>query len=632
MRLATPTALRALRTGGADANVLLPYLGAVVLICAGRFLAQLDAVRRAHDGLPLWDPAKYGAAGARLADALSRFDLLGFVRDVSALSLWPPGFPLLESPFFLLFGPSEGTALTLLHLLFALAAAAAAWAGWTLRRNEDPAAGLIAGAAAAGLLLASPAMHLFSSLVMLEVPGALGLLVAIAVYAHACRADTPRAWRWAAGLTTALFFVKYNYGLLWLVPLAAGELLHSAGGPRTLWERALAWMRSGALRRASTWRMIAIVVLLVAQFLLKGKGVTVSGREIRVSPGNIVFGLYVLAALGLVVALFRQDGRQALRRHFEALRARGRAFLAFTAAPIGLWLLVPPHLKDLVQFLDNRNTGPSLASAEGILFYPRIFLFELSPHPSIGGAVLVLALASFALWARHGRARRTVLLALALQVAAVMVHPYKEPRFLVTVAPLLWLAAAFSLGDGLRALTERLLPRWRLALAAPLAVGILVAVAVRGIDRPRLEQKLRHWSVPATVRPVLDEVATQALESRGCVLVGAWNGFSPSLVEWHLRQRQRGLERERIPVEPQYLARSREPARILDRLAASSKIDRVLVLDLLGDGEAVRAFRGESGWLDDVRAGLEHDPRFQLATRRDFPESDYQLRVYKQQR
>jgi hypothetical protein len=614
------------RADRALAFVVLPLGTLAAALLLGREIASRVAESHA---LPLWDPAKYGAAGARLADRLAGGDPLGFIGGVNELSLWPPGFALLEVPAFLAFGPSYATAQGLMLVLFTLAAAAIALAGASLAAAEDARYCLrpLTGAVATAFFLTSPAAHLFAGLVMLELPGALILVLAVAVYAQATRGDSPRAWRWAAALAGGPFFIKYNYGLLWLGPLALGELAHHVGGFRALATAAMGRLRSLSWWRRGSTRAVAVVLLLLAViFLLRDAALVLGDREISVSLGNTVFVLYAFAT---IVVLAWPRRRRAAAAWVRAHGPRAQSFWWFAVLPIGLWLLIPPHLKDLLKFLENRASGPSILTGEGLLFYPRVFLFEMSPHPGIGLAALGLAALSFLRWRALGRVRRTLLLALLVNVMAVTLHPYKEARFLFTVAPLVWLAAALTVQDGFEALCKRAPGRLLASrVAGLLSLAFLVAPVAAGVDGRRVAAGLESWSVPGVAQGVLDEIARHSLRGRGSALIGHWNGLSPGLIEWDLRQRVRGLDGERVPAQPQYLARSRDPGRILERLATSSRVERVLVLDATGDSEAAASFRLETGWLDGVREGISSDPRFRLQASPDLTATGYRLRVF----
>ncbi len=115
------------------------------------------------------------------------------------------------------------------------------------------------------------------------------------------------------------------------------------------------------------------------------------------------------------------------------------------------------------------------------------------------------------------------------------------------------------------------------------------------------------------------------------MLVGYWNELSPGLVEWHARQRRRRVEESSLPAQPERRARSRDAATILDRLAGSRGVERVLVLDRPSWTSAGREdwFHRESGWLDPLRERIAVDGRFVLESSADHPPTGYALQVYR---
>jgi hypothetical protein len=195
---------------------------------------QGDAPRHAANGLFWKDFLRSGSLDPR------GYALKYYARYPAICpTLYPPGFYLLESALFGLFGPSPYLAKDLV-LVFALVAAlyTLAW----LRRWVDPAA----GGAAALLLLLDPGLTTWSHAVMLNVPA---LALGLAALYHARRGlESPPTSRYpghlyaAAGLavlgilTYPTTGVVVFVGLAWLAALGRWALL---AHPRT-WLLALA--------------------------------------------------------------------------------------------------------------------------------------------------------------------------------------------------------------------------------------------------------------------------------------------------------------------------------------------------------------------------------------------------------
>lgn len=667
-------------TLGRAGRVVLPL---VVGAAAARVAGELGSFALASQRLPQWDPAGYGVAGARLADAVRAVEPLTFLHELNRSGLWPPLFPLAETPVFLAFGPGYRVAGALLAALVLLTAMAAYWAGrWLVlacrvaaRRSPaggrdpedrasarrtatarlDPPAAGVAGALTALLVLASPFVHLFGTLVMLEVPGALLVFAAVGTYARALASHRLRHWRWACAAATALFFLKYNYGLLWLVPLALSELWlaaeRSGESPLRLARRWLgSRLRSADLAAPWTW-FVALYLAGLALLVVGEWGVRLAGREVGArSIGNPLYALYLLFAIRHLAWPRR---RRELLARYRRLGERGRTAVRWIVLPIAVWMALPPHMKDFFKFVVNRSSGVPLWSVDRLAFYPGVFVADYSPHPAVGIAVLLLAAGSLAGLPRLPPARRALGIALLVGSLAAFLHPYQLPRFLFTLAPLVWLSAAATVAAGLgaaRARADRRLhpdsgspPRGpRRALAGAVAAlpgfaavalwvwGAWIAIT-GGVDRARLAQAHEVRSVPAAVTPLLDAIADAAVAAGGSAVVGIWNDLSPGLVEWHCRIRHPGLAAAAIPRDAARLGSKANPLAILDRAAdPTSRLVRLLVVDAIGEGPRSTAiFAAETGWADPIRRRLTTDPRFTREAELPFPEAGYRLRVYR---
>jgi len=641
-------------------------LGAAALgLCVAAELVRLSWT---SPRLPQWDMAKYGVDGLRLARAVWDGEPWTFLVTIHEMDVWPPLFPLLELPVFLVLGSGYRVPAALVGALFAATVAAAFWAGRSATRGwaGEP-AGWVAGAVAAAFFATSPLFQVLGTVVMLEVPGALVLLLAVGAYArslarasvhgpaapppppvsHATRpagAEDPsalRAFRAACLLATLLFFTKYNYGLLWLVPLLLHEAWRHHGGPRPALGLLLAAGRRLELRRPWPVFVGLYLLALLSVVVTGGWSLVLGGVAIEAhSIGNGLYLLYLLAALRALLRLGRRasfrPARAAalLRERLAALPPRGRALLLWVAAPIGLWLLLPGHLSELAAFVENRSSGLPLLGRESLLLYPRAFARELAAWPAVGIASLLVGLAPVALLPRLGRCRaeplRALALATAVAAAALLLHPYKLPRFASTLAVLAWLSCGAVAGAG----WERLSRRWpapaRSAGALALAVLILAGAALAGTDPERLGAGHRTYSVTGTIRPLLDRIAGEAAARPGVALAGYWNHLSPGLIEWHLARRHPEAPRDRVPRDLRALARAPEPAAGVEELARSPDLERVLVLTLRHSARAwAPPADQELAGIPALRRALADDPRFHRVSVTRFERSGYVLMVFR---
>jgi hypothetical protein len=606
---------------------LLPALAAVgILAVATLATVEVWHAAAANPNLPQWDMAKYGASGLALADALARFDLGTFVARVWDLDVWPPLFPLVEAAAFLVAGDDGfATPRRLVALLFFGCVLAAGWAAWEVDRVTGAAWGAVAAAIAAALVAASPFHHLFGALTMLEVPGTLLLLVSVACAGRWLATGRHGWWTAACATALALFFTKFNYGLLWIVPLLLHEAWRRAGSAGALARGAAAAARAYRWRRP--WPLFAAAALaLVATIPLSGGwDFSLAGAEIRAtSTGNPLYALFLLAVLRFTVL---PGPRRRLLARLRAAPPVWRTALLVLALPVAVWMLWPQHTKELLGFVENRSSH--LPFADALLFYPQTFVERFHASPGLGLAVLATALVVALRLPRLAPGRRLVALAMLVGLAALLLHPYKMERFLSPVAPLVWLAAASAFAEAASQVALRLPRGLGRAVPAVVALAALALAARAGVDRPRLDGDLALHGVTPAAAPVVEAVAATAGEAPGgSVLVGAWNMLSPGLVEWEMRRRSPGPVEPELPRLPERLAGGgMDPARILDRAAA--RAGRVIVLDLAEGAPAWNpAWPPEGGRWDALRAALAADARFVPVAEQDYPASGYRLTVY----
>ena len=446
--------------------------GAALLLLSVREASALFAFYREHARLPLWDMAEHAWQALVVTRDIENGEILRLLVHLNRQDTWPFGYSLLVAPFLLLGGADFAAATLSSVVLFALGPVLLLWVA---REIDDGPAGMAAGLLAGSLFLASPIFRLYGILVMRELAGVALTLLALALYLRALRGGSLAAYR-AAGLTTlALFFVKYNYAVLWLL----GVAVHQLGGLPAATRAALV-RRTAALvwpwptrdpRRAAP----ACVLYTLGLLALLGRGL-----------GPALYALVVGAAAFWVWRLWRHG--EAVRARWRALPPPARALLETLVVPLWLWALSPSplHVRKLVGFLVSRPTEGPLAFLGSPGFYARSFVQDYAVDWTLGVVVLVAAAAAAGgLW-RAGEPCRVLILVAAVQAGAVMLHPYQAARFLATAAPLLMLLA--SLG-GARAAVRLVGPArgWLVAGAAGAgALALLLAWLPRTEPAARL--------------------------------------------------------------------------------------------------------------------------------------------------
>ncbi len=582
--------------------------------------------------LPLWDMACHGVDGLRLAEHLRSFAPHRFLLEINRMGMWPPVFPLLEAPVFLIVGRDYAVAETFVSVLFAAGVMVAFVAGFVTGAPRLSAAGrwggLAAGAVMAALFSLSPIGRAYGSVVMLEVPGVLLLLACLVAWMRHEGEPSPRRATVVAILTLALFLCKYNYGILWMVAMAVTEATKLPGGAPACARRVRREVGRPWLRSSFGIYVLSVLALVVIIVLTGGWSGRIGRTAVSVrSPANVALLLgWSLAAAAL---LHPRRNLREWRRLLRELPPLWGRFLAIVGAPVFLWLLVPSHMIGFVNFVGNRDSGIPLLSPEGLLYYIRSFLVDYSPTLWVGWVALAGGvLGAIVLWTRAPR-MRILPVGLAGGFVLTTLHRYKDPRFFFTVAPFFWACGAAGLVVLLSIGRDRTRQTLGRVAAVTLAIVILAGAILFDDDTRAVETRRARLSVAPEVHAVLDDIARTALDARGSVFMGAWNELSPALVEWHCRIIRPGLRGEALPRSPRKILRSLEPRGLLDRIAADSRLDCVILLQLEPGAPAwSRAFVSETDWLVPVANAISRDGRFTLSVSRDYPQTGYRLLVY----
>jgi hypothetical protein len=571
-------------------------------------------VYAASPRLPLWDMARHGWASVELLRPLERGEVLTFLDRLNRQESWPFGFSLLLLPFLAGGGGGFASATLASTVLFALTPALLVWAGWELERGGARFLGTGAGLFAALMWAASPLPRLFAILVMRETAGAALALLAFALYARALGRETRSAYGAAGIAALALLLVKYNYGLLWLLGVVVHQVLRLDPAGR-------AALRRLAAERLWPWRSgrRGRIALAAVFYLLTGCALA------RVNIGYAVYVLLLVGTVALVMA-WRRD-RAGLMARWRALPAAPAALLATVVLPLWVWFLSPHpiHPKAVFAFLRNRSGDQPALSADALLTYPRALLADFAPSTALGGIVLAGALIGAVLALR--RAERAGPLGGLALIALVgfgltTLHPFKEPRFLFTVAPFVVLLGAAGLA---RALSPLRRPAWNALVALLLpacGLGLIHWTAPAPARAVRLAAGYTAASSDPALAAVLEVIHRQARPGVRTAFLGGANELSEALVRWWLAE-QGNPQSEALVDPPNRFDAGLPPEEIRRRVGrwlADERPERVLALRPTGDSPllASRDYQSFNSWQLGALASLRAEPDWKIVRKRRF--------------
>jgi hypothetical protein len=566
------------------------------------------AVVQARQLLPRWDLATHLVLGWNDYHLLVTARIHRLLWDLWLQGYWPPVHSFYQVPFYLVLGGgmSAGLWSSLVAFVFAgITGSAVLWRQW--RRGA-----LLPASIFLALLMSSPYLLAYASVTMTETLGAFTQLVVVLCYVRYRQESSRRTARAFAVSLTILFFTKYNYFFLLVVPLVLCEWIERTAGDSTATRLATLgrWLRR--VLSSPTGILLALYMAgLLFIFRTGGFDFHALGRRISVhtigNSGHVV--LYLLLA-----RLWYRHRRGLIDwGRISAADLRVRPLLVWFAVPVTIWLAspYPNHIRDFGNLVFNRPLGESTVGG-GIATYLDVLRFSYFYSQWLLAFVVVAFAIAAARYRQQPSWMRWLIVAIPMQFAAIAFHQTRFPRFLLLSVVLLCLAAASEAGRWFASSS-----RGRLAgtLVAPLilALGVLGARAVVTQDRFR-DVAFENYTDSASLRGALGSIRAELAADDRLAIVGEGNEVSPALLRWELGP-PAGL------------------ACFPFQIGGASRLDpslatRILLMEPVGTGPG--PLDVTSYYLAQRRTVLERADRGELALRRDIRLDDMHalLRLY----
>lgn len=499
-------------------------LGGVMHLVSAHTIAIVEARRL----LPRWDLATHLGHGWVDYHLLAHGRIPRLLWDLWLQGYWPPVLSLYQVPFYLLLGGGMGSGLRSGLAAFVLTGATGCAVLWRLwgRRALLPAALFVA------LLISSPYLLAYASIAMTETLGGFVQLVVLYCYVAYRQSPDSRTARWFALSLTILFFTKYNYFVLLVVPLVLYEWLDrtSARQPAARWRL----LRQAAARalRSTTGAIVSVYLLFVLIVVLTGGfDFHLLGR--RVSVHTVGNSGYVVLYVLLARLWYLNHHRRIDWRRLVAADPMVRPLLIWFVLPVTIWLAFPypNHIRDFANLVINRPLGES-GMGTGIETY----VDALRTSYFYNQWILLLAVGAFAAAAWRYRAQPPVMqwliLAIPVQSAAIALHQTRFPRFLLLTVVLLCLVAASEAGHWVAASR---VPRRIAAMVAAVIVVLGFAAAHRVVGDERFrEVAFENYTDSDALRAALDAIRAELGADDRLAIVGQGNELSPALFRWEL--------------------------------------------------------------------------------------------------
>jgi hypothetical protein len=379
------------------------------------------------------------------------------------------------------------------------------------------------------LLLSSPYILAYASVTMTEIAGAaaqLAVLVAYVAYRQRPTASTARAF---AISLTILFFTKYNYFVLLVVPLVFSEWLERSS-PENRIEQLRSWSRR-ALSSPTMWVLAVYVVGLLVVMTTGGFEFRIAAKRISIhTVGNS--GHVVLYGLLARLWYLHSRGRIAWRR-IVSTDPRVPSFLVWFALPVTVWLAspYPNHIRDFFNLVINRPLGEATIGAGTTVYVEALRELYFYREGVLIGVICVFAIAAFN-YRRQAPLMRWLILAIPVQFSAIALHQTRFPRFLLLTVVVLCIAAACETGRWIAGSRVR---RIIAAIGAPLMLGAGVLAANSLVVEGRFHDvAFENYTDNQMLGAALDSIRADLVPADRLAIVGQSNELSPALFRWEL--------------------------------------------------------------------------------------------------
>ncbi|RZA22493.1 MAG: hypothetical protein EOP10_15330 [Proteobacteria bacterium] len=574
---------------------------ALITLFTVRFVLLLQGLDGWLTRIPQWDPSAHALDSIHFARAFRHLSLKEFFVQLHNSAMWPPVIPLLQAPFHFFFGESILTARN--------------WTAWTtlptlslvfvVGTQAHRKLGLLVGAIATGLLFISPLFEEHALQEMFEIPGIGLCMVTLFFYFRFLNTSQMKYWRWTCLSAILLFFAKFNYAVLIMLPIVASEFFSKVEF-RTLVIAALKRFVRDVRWRSAFTIFVGLYIVFLIYVQKVGLRFEVFGQLVVIQKA---FGnpLYLLLAIVLVRNWIRnRDLLKLYARSIGSAPEPIRSLLRFDILPALVWMSYPVFFLHFFLYMFNEKTRHnSFWSLETLTFYPGAILRSYSPSPVLGAISCVLFVLMLVSLKKLPKISRFVTCLALFNLFLTVIHPNYQIRYLMTFIPLLYLTTALAIAHALELIfmkAQRSLETIAALCSAPV---LLVLCTIWTPSHSYLQDAFIRTSQSEASRAIFHAICQDSTQTEKNTVVGFSNYISPSSIALTCYEDFPQIRREQLPTAMGRLGFPNEKSG--RAIVESGTIDRYFVIDYARHGINPGRLQ-ENFLLDDVKAALKSSP------------------------
>lgn len=570
---------------------------------------------------PYWDQASHALDAIHFALALHRASFSQFLAQLNESAMWPPVVPLLQAPFLAVVGENFANVRTWIALCSTPAILMVFVTGVQSHRRF----GLLVGGLAASLLSVAPGYLEFCMQEMLEIPGIMLSMLTVFFYLRRLDTGKQKYWYWTSLTGSLLFFTKFNYAILIMLPILVAEFFEQRSF------RAQLGLALVSLLRDIRWRspfmafvlLYGLLLLYIAQVGIRFE---LMGHHVLMERafGNPIYLLVLFILIRNLIV-----NRPLLVRYGKAIWQADepvRSLFRFNILPALLWLSYPSFFSTFFIFLFNEKTRKSsFFSMETLSFYPGALIRSYTPHSMIGTAVLLGLLVLILMWRKLPKTSRFVLGFTLFNVALTLTHPNYQERYLLTSVPMIFICAGLALAHSLEHVLRRFSSRWD-GVVHILAVALaLFILSVFAPERSFLQQNFSFNTQGPEMSAAFGAICDEAVQGQRSTVLGFSGTMAPASIALECYGRYPKMQRSQMPTNMTRHGFHGETS--ADVIVASQRIDKFFVIDSSQLGRSVGRLQ-EDAMLPKVIGVLASDTHYEEKLLLDQGAGGFRISVY----
>lgn len=579
----------------------------LIYICI-QIAGQSISIVHEHNLYPLWDPATHAFYGWKIYFTIIQLNPLNFLWEIWSKGLWPFMYYLFQAPFY--FFTSYRFEASLFSSLFAflcLGVLSCIFFNKTIKTSPIIAVGVFLL-----LLISSPVYIAFSTLSMTEIFGSLMQLLLFTTYILVTVSKSRKYAILFSVSLTLLFFTKYNYFILAVVPLIINEyILYTKNW--TLKDHIDFLFKS--LKRIFS-SLTGIV--LVCYFIFLSVLISTGGFEFHIFNQRV--SVHSIGNTGYTVLYFLLIRFWLLRRKkkidingFLNKDFRIKPLINYFIIPLIVWFAIPypNHIQEFFGLIVNRQSeGATLSSS--FSFYFNILkndYFQSSIVFYFTSLVFIIALLRFRIQAQM---TKWLIIATLIQLFLVISHPYKDARFIFTALLPLWLVASIEINSWITKIKLNKIMIYLITLIT-ITIGLfLFQNALHGESFKKFA--FSYYTESPELMNGFNKIRNQINNDDKLVVIGSVNNIlSPALIEWEFGE-PRGYKNFRgIITGSEY-----------KKLNGATHILIIAPLQNNNDTETLDSFNRHSKKIEELFA----EDKFQLLYEIDINDFRLSFRIY----